>query len=643
MTSFAEPHAPLTPESTAELRHDLRTPINHIVGYAEMLLEDAAEPSLAPRRAALEETLAAARDLLALIDRLLGGRSDGIRAEEVAELYRSLRDPQQRIVRSVEGLLRLTEPAADREFTSDLHRILGAAAKLIPAGMLADPVQPDCETRSTDAGGGEQAPTMLVVDDVEDNREVLRRRLEREGYAVACAEGGRRALEMAATGRYDLVLLDVMMPDIDGYEVLAQLKGAAATRDIPVIMISALDDMPSVVRCIEAGAEDFLPKPFDVVLLRARISASLDKKRHRDKELNDLQQVTRLVEAASAVEAGRYETGMLADVAQRGDELGHLARVFDGMAAEVRTREARLQDRLNELRMDIGIARTSQEKVALLDGGSLEEGQGFGERYEIVSVIGTGGMGTVYRARDLELDEDVAIKTLRPELLAVGDALIERFKSEIRLARRISHRNVVRTHDFGEWRGVYYLTMEYVEGITVRQLVDLRGPLTPQSTLAIGTQLAESLVVAHENGVIHRDIKPQNLLLDDDGVLKVMDFGIARLAERSSTLTETGLIVGTPSYMSPEQLLSESVDARSDLYAVGVVLYECTTQKLPFEGRTPVSLITKVLQEHAVPPTEVNPEIPPALSTVIMTLLAKAPEDRVQTAGELVKRLGQIG
>lgn len=644
MTSTAEPHAQLTPEATAELRHDLRTPINHIVGYAEMLLEDAADPSLAPRRAALEETLAAARDLLGLIDRLLGGRSDGIRTDEVAELYHSLRDPQQRIVRAVEGLLQLTEPAPDRNFTSDLHRILGAAAKLIPAGMLADPVPSEQGMRPTgDEHRGARVPTMLVVDDVEDNREVLRRRLEREGYAVECAEGGRRALEMAATGRYDLVLLDVMMPDIDGYEVLTQLKQTPATRGIPVIMISALDDMPSIVRCIEAGAEDFLPKPFDIVLLRARISASLDKKRHRDKELDDLRQVTRLVDAATAVEAGRYEGGMLADVAQRGDELGHLARVFDGMAAEVRAREERLRDRLNELRTDIGIARTSQEKVALLDGGSLKEGQDFGERYEIVSVIGTGGMGTVYRARDLELDEDVAIKTLRPELLAVGDALIGRFKSEIRLARRISHRNVVRTHDFGEWRGVYYLTMEYVEGITVRQLVDLRGPLTPQSTLAIATQLAESLVVAHENGVIHRDIKPQNLLLDDDGVLKVMDFGIARLAERSSTLTETGLVVGTPSYMSPEQLLSESVDARSDLYAVGVVLYECTTQRLPFDGRTPVSLITKVLQENAVSPSDVNPEIPPALSALIITLLAKAPDDRVQTATELVKRLGQIG
>ena len=642
MISSAEPLGPLTPEAAAGLRHDLRTPINHIVGYAEMLLEDAADPSLAARRPALEETLSAAEDLLVLIDRLLGGRHDGIMADEVAGLYASLRDPQQRIVRAVEGLLRLTEPAPDWHFTTDLHRILGAAAKLVPAGMEKEPVPPDGGPPSV-TRQDERSPTMLVVDDVEDNREVLRRRLEREGYAVECADGGRRALEMAATGRYDLVLLDVMMPDIDGLEVLKQLKLVPATHDIPVIMISALDDMPNVVRCIEAGAEDFLPKPFDVVLLRARINASLDKKRHRDKELDDLRQLARLVEAASAVEAGRYETGMLADVVQRGDELGHLARVFDGMAAEVLAREERLEDQLNELRADIGIVRTSQEKVALLDGGSLKIGEQFGDRYEIVSVIGTGGMGTVYRARDLELDEDVAIKTLRRELLAVGDTLIERFKSEIRLARRISHRNVVRTHDFGEWRGVYYLTMEYVEGITGRELIDLRGPLTPQSTLAIGTQLAESLVVAHENGVIHRDIKPQNLLLDDDGVLKVMDFGIARLAERSSALTETGLIVGTPCYMSPEQLLSERVDARSDLYAVGVVLYECTTQRVPFDGGTPISLITKVLQEKAPPPSEVNPDTPPALSALIMTLLAKAPDDRVQTAAELVKRLGQIG
>jgi len=641
-SSPPDPAAPLTAEATAELRHDLRTPVNHIVGYADMLLEDAVDPDLAARRPDLEETLAAARDVLAIIERTLASRGDlSITSTEVVNLYGLLREPQRRIVEAGRRLLALTDPPPDPAFTDDLQRILGAAEKLVPA--LRPDAAPALDTKRPapdTADDGE--PWILVVDDLEDNREVLRRRLRREGYNVECADDGKSALGQIGTRRYDLILLDVMMPEIDGYEVLERLKAAPETRDIPVIMISALDDMSSIVRCIQAGAEDYLPKPFDAVLLRARISASLEKKRLRDKELEYLSQLRRIVDAASAVEAGTYKSGALAEVAKRGDELGHLARVFDGMAAEVRAREDRLRHRLEELRSDIGIARTSQERASLLDGGSLKEGECFGGRYQIISVMGSGGMGTVYRARDLDLDEEVAIKTLRPELVAVGEQLIERFKREIRLARRISHRNVVRTHDFGEWRGVYYLTMEIVEGITVRELIDLRGPLTPSSALAIGTQLAESLVVAHEQGIIHRDIKPQNLLLDDAGVLKVMDFGIARLAERSSTLTEAGLLIGTPAYMSPEQLLSETVDGRSDLYAVGVVLYECVVKRLPFDGATPVSLITKVMKEEAVAPSELNPEVPPALSAVIMKLLAKDPENRVRSAAALVAQLGHI-
>ena len=163
------------------------------------------------------------------------------------------------------------------------------------------------------------------------------------------------------------------------------------------------------------------------------------------------------------------------------------------------------------------------------------------------------------------------------------------------------------------------------------------------ATLAIGTQLAEALAVAHEQGVVHRDIKPQNLLLDADGVLKVMDFGVARLAERKSTLTEVGLVVGTPAYMSPEQLLAEAVDARSDLYAVGVVLFECLTGALPFDAQSPVSLIAKLLNEEPQPPAELNRDIPPTLSSLVLTLLSKQPDDRVPSAMELGKRLAEVG
>jgi serine/threonine protein kinase len=219
---------------------------------------------------------------------------------------------------------------------------------------------------------------------------------------------------------------------------------------------------------------------------------------------------------------------------------------------------------------------------------------------------------------------------------------VERFKQEIRLARRITHPNVVRTHDLGEWEGIYFLTMEFVEGMTVRDLIDSRGQLGVSATLAIGSQLAEALAVAHAQGVVHRDIKPQNLLLDQGGVLKVMDFGVARLAERKSTLTEAGLVVGTPAYMAPEQLLAEAVDARSDLYAAGVVLYECLTGQLPFDAESPISLIAKLLHEEADPPTTINRDIPRPLSDLVLGLLAKKPDDRVQSAFEMGRRLKEV-
>jgi CheY-like chemotaxis protein len=632
--------APRTAEAVAELRHELRTPLNHIVGYAEMLVEDAVEAGRDDRRAALELALAAARDALGHISHTLAPARESVEAAELAALFTALRDPQRRILEAVRPLLAGPDAGPGDALGDDLRRILKAAERLTP-GFAVAPAAPGA-TGEHPAASAAPVARILVVDDVEDMREVLRRRLTRQGYEVECVEDGSRALARVAQSAFDLVLLDVLMPGIDGYEVLRRLKDQSATRDIPVIMISALDDIPSIVKCIESGAEDVLPKPFDPVLLKARISASLEKKRLRDQEKEYLRQVLDLAEAAKAVEAGRYRTEMLGTILQRDDALGRLARIFDGMAASVHSREQRLRERIAELRTDIGEVRTqTADHVAAVDGDSLPAGSRFSDRYEILAAVGSGGMGSVYRARDLELGEEIAIKTLRPEFTSDAGS-IERFKSEIRLARRITHPNVVRTHDFGEWGGVYFLTMEYVEGVTVRDLLDMRGKLTAPSTLAIGTQLAESLAVAHERGIIHRDIKPQNLLLDDDGLLKVMDFGVARLAERAAAVTEVGMVVGTPAYMSPEQLMSEPLDARSDLYAAGVVLYECVTGRLPFESASPISLIAKLLHQEAPPPTELNGDVPPALSTLIMRLLAKKPADRVQSAAELAQLLVQL-
>jgi serine/threonine protein kinase len=177
--------------------------------------------------------------------------------------------------------------------------------------------------------------------------------------------------------------------------------------------------------------------------------------------------------------------------------------------------------------------------------------------------------------------------------------------------------------------------MEYVQGMTLRALLDSRKRLDTDATLAIARQLADALESAHAQGIIHRDLKPENLLLDSSGTLKVMDFGVARLAERTSATTQAGMVVGTPAYMAPEQLLSEEVDARSDLYSVGVILYECLTGRAPFEAKSPISLIAKVLNETAVAPEGVKAEVPHAISELVMRLLAKNPAERVQNAKAL--------
>jgi CheY-like chemotaxis protein len=646
----------LSPQALSELRHELRTPINQIVGYCEMLLEDSDGAEHAARRAGLAEALAAVRAALAEIDRALPPGKSDVRPADAESLHDTLRQPREQILHATETLL----ADADRGFVTDVHRIRSAAEKLGTApvagrsssgAIAAVPPPPRATTApnaqppapEADRSVAARPAAVLVVDDIEDNRAVLQRRLERQGHSVECAAGGEQALAMVAARPFDLVLLDVMMPGMDGFAVLEQLKASPATRDIPVIMISALDDMASVVRCIERGAADYLPKPFDPVLLKARIGACLDQKRLRDHEIAYLREVERVIGAARAVESGEYQAGALGDLAARADELGRLARIFDGMAAGIKARESRLKRQLDDLRHEISAARESGATEAAADEPALRTGDFFAGRYQILETIGAGGMGVVYKARDGELGEDVAVKLLRADILKGDDTAVERLKAETRLARRISHPNVVRTHDFGVFQGTCYVTMEYVEGMTVRRLIETRGRLGVSAALAVAAQLAGALDVAHRHGVVHRDIKPQNLLLDAEGALKVMDFGVARLVVQTTVLTQAGMVVGTPAYMSPEQLLAEEVDGRSDLYSVGVVLYECLTGRLPFEAQTPISLIAKLLHDQPAPPQDLNPEIPPALSALILRLLAKSADQRPKSAAELGQLLAQLG
>jgi serine/threonine protein kinase len=261
-------------------------------------------------------------------------------------------------------------------------------------------------------------------------------------------------------------------------------------------------------------------------------------------------------------------------------------------------------------------------------------------RYRVIEPLGSGGMAIVYRARDKLLDRDVALKVLRHHF-ADDEEFVERFKREAKIAAALSHPNIASVHDLGKTQnGNYYMAMEYVPGGTLRDRIR-KGPLSPIEAAAIAIQVAQALKTAHALGTIHRDIKPQNIILTKAGVVKVADFGIARAAALSE-ITREGLVLGTEHYMSPEQAKGAPVGPRSDLYSLGVVLYEMLTGKLPHEADGPLlgsTTLPKRLSSHPRPPKEINPFVPERLSTTTVRLLSKDPERRYRDASSLIADL----
>ncbi len=259
-------------------------------------------------------------------------------------------------------------------------------------------------------------------------------------------------------------------------------------------------------------------------------------------------------------------------------------------------------------------------------------------RYRIVKRLGSGGMAEVYLAHDDVLDRDVALKVMNRRY-AYDNEFVERFKREAQSAAALSHPNIVSIYDRGESEdGTYYIAMEYLPGGTLKDRILKRGALSPRTAAAVALQIAEALRAAHHAGVVHRDIKPHNVLVTATGDVKVGDFGIARAAS-SSTVTRTGSILGTAHYISPEQAMGEPVGPQSDLYSLGVVLYEMLTGNLPYEADSAIALVMKHINEPPYPPRDANPEVSEALDAVTMKLLAKDPRDRYASADELIDDL----
>ncbi|MGB7297527.1 MAG: protein kinase [Candidatus Aminicenantales bacterium] len=279
---------------------------------------------------------------------------------------------------------------------------------------------------------------------------------------------------------------------------------------------------------------------------------------------------------------------------------------------------------------DLSLFQTETLQTPLKE---LTTGSTFAGRYQVIEELGRGGMGTVYRVLDKKIDEEVALKLIKPEI-GLDRKTIERFSNELKLSRKIVHKNVARMFDLNEHGGAHYITMEYVRGEDLRRLIRKMGILSPGQAIPIVRQICEGLAEAHKLGIVHRDLKPGNIMIDEEGKARIMDFGIAR-SLTGKGITDSGVMIGTPEYMSPEQAEGGEIDRRSDIYSLGIILFEMLTGCVPFSGDTPLSVAVKQKTQAPPDPRGLNPQIPADLARLILKCLEKDKSKRYQSSVEL--------
>ena len=425
---------------------------------------------------------------------------------------------------------------------------------------------------------GQERPTILLADGDAAARNLLALRLRNEGYAVRLAGDGRKALEEIQKQPPALVLAETVLNGLDGYTLLDRAK-REGKGNIPFIFLSSRSDPLSINKGLLLGASDFLTKPVNFEVL-----------------LTKLEKV--LVQSVGASEASARLS--LSDVSQP----------------------------------------TSSEYPSVRYE-ELQPGTVILGRFQLEPDLGEGGMGKVFKATDQQLEEQVVIKVMNPNF---ADDVFRRFKREIRLARKITHPGVVRIFDFWEAGTLKFVTMEFLEGTELNDQIKTRGAFPVPVVVRIATEMMEALAAAHEVGVIHRDIKPQNIVLTSSGKVKVLDFGIAQglEPEAKDAVTIAGAILGTPEYMSPEQLMGEKLDPRSDLYSTGVMLYQLLTATLPFVAEDRMAGARMRLVADPKPPSTLDSKIPKALDAFILRLLQRRPDDRYPSAGTALSDLAAL-
>jgi DNA-binding response OmpR family regulator/tRNA A-37 threonylcarbamoyl transferase component Bud32 len=423
--------------------------------------------------------------------------------------------------------------------------------------------------------------TILLIDPDQQLTQLIKLRFMNEGFRVLRAKDGREALEHITKQLPDLILSEVMLPKLDGFTLMSTLQKQEATAMIPLVFLSGKTDNHYISQGLNLGAIDYITKPVNFDILTTKIK--------------------RLLRIASD-----YTMAPSATMAPT------TPRKHDTMAS-------------------------MEESFLSVTVKGFEPGALVTKRYEIISKLGQGGMGAVYKAKDRALDEVVALKLLKEELMN-NNVMIDRFKYEIKLARKITHPNVIRIHDFGEIENLYFISMEYCEGRELKELIAQQKILPFDKSIHFFKQMLSAMSVAHGEGIIHRDLKPGNMLITKRGILKILDFGLAKVQDLKG-LTMTGQIFGTALYMSPEQAQGLKIDARSDIYALGIILYELLVGKPPFNADNPTTILIKHLKEQPMPPRKLNPKIPENLEKMVLKAIEKKSDKRYQSVDDMLAEL----
>ena len=515
--------------------------------------------------------------------------------------------------------------------------------------------------------------TVLIVEDNKDLANVIRSLLEFENHAVDVFHTGDEGLENILVKPYDLAILDWDLPGVSGLQILRQFRDLGAST--PVIMLTGKDGIEYKEAGLDGGADDYITKPFNLKELGARVRAHLRRSTADSKQSVNLADISldcanqRVTKGARTFVLTPVEFQLLEIAAKYPHlkpSLGDLAKTIWPVESErdedkLRTALRRLRKKLDPDGSLIFTHLPNEATVAAQpEAGIKTESDSesdpfvstiFNGKYQILELLGGGGSGLVYKAKHLMLDTTVALKVLHLNISSNSDTA-RRFQREARLAGLLSHPNIVSVRDFGfSEQGPPYIVMDLIDGTSLAEVLELKGRLPISDVIKIFQQACAGLEHAHSKGMVHRDIKPSNLMIVSGGstnsIVQIVDFGLARTIEVEKGLpniTQTGDVIGSPPYMSPEQCRGETVDHRSDIYSIGCALFETLQGIPPFVGADPIAILIKHVMEQA--PSVIVENVPTQLSNEIKAIVAKCLEkdkqDRYQSASELMKAMTSL-